>query len=116
LAASRTKTRPRPVYFETTIPVIRRHSCGVWLAAGVAEGIKAEIELVRLDTYQRLWCVCARIQMFALRRSGLIQMDAGRLADPRFVDLFPQHHCHVQWPQPPPVRVAERYDSGIPPY
>ena len=110
------KARPRPVYFETTVPVIRWCACGVWLAAGVAEGIKAEIEMIPLDTAQRLWCVCMRIQMFALRRSGLVQMDPGRLADPRLMSVFPQHYCHIKWPQPPPVVVSKSPDSGIPPY
>ena len=111
------KARPRPVYFETTIPVIRMCACGVWLAAGVAEGIKAEIEMIPLDTYQRLWCVCMRIQMYSMRRSGLIQMDPGRLSDPRLMAVFPQHYCHIKWPQPPPVpRVRMSPSTGIPPY
>lgn len=113
---ARKKARPRPVYFETTIPVIRFCSCGVLLAAGVAEGIKAEIEMIPLDFQQRLWCVCMRIQMFAMRRSGLVQMDPGRLADPRLMSVFPQHYCHIKWPQPPPVRVAKSLKSDIPPY
>jgi hypothetical protein len=100
--------RPRPIHFETTIPVIRQcRACGVWLAAGRAEGVRAEIELgIMLDFGQRLWCALNQIQMYALRRSGLVQMDAGRLGDPKFETLFPQHHCHVRWPQPelPPVR------------
>jgi hypothetical protein len=96
------KFRPRPVYFETTVPVIRQCSaCGVWLAAGVAEGIKAEIELaVQLDTGQRLWCVMNKVEMYALRRTGLIQMDSMRLTDPRWEALFPQHHCHIRWTVP----------------
>lgn len=94
------KIRSRPVYFETTVPVIRQHFCGVWLAAGVAEGIKGEIEMVPLDFGQRLWCVVNRIEMYAMRRTGLILMDPGRLTDPRFVTLFPQHYCLVKWPQP----------------
>jgi hypothetical protein len=71
----------------------------VWLAAGVAEGLKAEIELgVPLDLGQRLWCVLNRIPMYALRRSGLIQMDPQRLTDQRFQTLFPQHYCQIRWP------------------
>jgi hypothetical protein len=88
----------------------------VWLAAGVAEGIKAEIELIPLDMSQRLWCVCMRIQMFALRRSGLIQLDPGRMQDPKFVTWFPQHYCHIRWPQPPPVPRQRTIRVDIPPY
>lgn len=111
------KSRPRPVYFETTVPVVRNcRSCGVWLAAGVAEGVKAEIELVPLDTVQRLWCVVNRIQMYAMRRSGLIRMDAGRLTDPRFKTLFPQHHCHIGWPAPVSRASAISVRRDIPPY
>ncbi len=93
------RSPPRPVYFETTVPVVRQCPlCAVWLAAGVAEGIKAEIELgVPLDFGQRLWCVVNRIEMYALRRSGLIQMDPRRLTDPRFTTLFPQHWCSIRW-------------------
>jgi hypothetical protein len=97
----RKRSRPRPVYFETTIPVLRQcRSCGAWLAAGVSEGVKAEIELgTILDLSQKLWCTVNHIEMYAMRRSGLIQMDPGRLSDPRFMTLFPQHYCHVKWPQ-----------------
>jgi len=110
------RANPRPVYLETTIPVIRRHSCGVWLAAGVAEGMKAEVELIILDTYQRLWCICGRIPMYCLRRTGLVQMDPGRLTDPRNADLMPQHYCHIKWPQPPPARLPRPANEDIPPY
>jgi hypothetical protein len=117
MPTSRKRTIPRPVHFETTIPVVRRCACGVWFAAGVAEGIKAEVELIGLDTVQRLWCVCNRIQMYCLRRTGLVQMDPGRLSDPRLnVTLFPQHYCHVKWPQPPPARLPDQGASDIPPY
>ena len=94
------KRRIRPVYFETTIPVVRLCSCGVWLAAGVAEGIKVEAELIALDTGQKLWAILNHIELFALRRTGLVQMDRIRLTDPRFAVLYPQHYCHVKWPQP----------------
>lgn len=107
---------PRPVHFETTVPVVRQHSCGVWLAAGVAEGIKAEIELVCLDTIQRLWCITENIEMYAMRRSGLIQMDPRRLSDPKFTTLFPQHYCSIRWPNPPPGVVQRSRLEDIPPY
>lgn len=109
------KSIPRPVHFETTIPVIRQcRWCAVWLAAGVSEGLKAEIELgAMLDTGQRLWCVMNRIQMYALRRTGLIQMDSMRLTDPRWEALFPQHYCSVKWiyPEVPATRRMPRDDS-----
>lgn len=112
------RARPRPIYFETTIPVIRQcRWCAVWLAAGVAEGIKAEIDLgVQLDTGQRLWCVFNKIEMYALRRTGLIQMDSMRLTDPRWISLFPQHYCHVKWTYPATKRLPESPDNGIPPF
>lgn len=111
----RKKSRPRPAYFETTIPVYRIcRACGVWLAAGVAEGIKAEVEIgIILDFGQKLWCVVNRIDMYAMRRSGLIQMDPRRLGDARFRTLFPQHHCNVKWVYPavPVVRRTARDDT-----
>lgn len=111
------RANPRPVYFETTVPVYRQcRACGVWLAAGVAEGMKAEVELgIMLDTLQRLWCVVNKIEMYAMRRTGLIQMDPRRLADPRFQTLFPQHHCHVKWAYPVvPAVPRMRRDDRIP--
>lgn len=111
------RSRPRPTYFETTIPVYRQcRVCGVWLAAGVAEGMKAEVELgIMLDTAQKLWCVVNKIEMYAMRRTGLIQMDPRRLADPRFQTLFPQHHCHVKWAYPVvPAVPRMRRDDRIP--
>lgn len=103
-------------YFETTVPVIRQHSCGVWLAAGLAEGIKAQIEWITLDWGQRLWCVVNQIPMYAMRRTGLIQMDSIRLTDPKFETIFPQHYCHVKWPQPPAVGFKGSIRDDSPPF
>lgn len=102
-APKKAKTFPRPVYFETTIPVIRpcRH-CGVWLAAGVAEGSKAEIEFVPLDLGQQIWALLNGINLYCFRRSGLVYMDASRLSGKHFGSLYPQHRCSVKWPSLPP--------------
>lgn len=108
---------PRPVHFETTVPVIRQcRWCAVWFAAGVAEGLKAEIDLgVALDQAQRLWCVLNRIEMYALRRTGLIQMDSMRLTDPRWHALFPQHYCNIKWTYPVPLTIQSLpRDDSIP--
>lgn len=95
----RKKTIPRPVHFETTIPVIRPCSrCGVWLAAGVAEGLKAEIEFTVLDMGQQIWAIVQGIDLYCLRRSGLVYMDASRLADPPGA-IYPQHRCDIAWPK-----------------
>ena len=92
------RRRVRPVYFETTIPVIRpcRH-CGVWFAAGVAEGIKAEAEIVVLDSVQIVQAILCRVELYALRRTGLIHMTKERLEGRNLGYLYPQHWCHVKW-------------------
>lgn len=100
------RARPRPIHFETTIPVIRPCSrCGVWFAAGVAEGLKAEIELHSLDTLQILWAISRGIELYVMRRRGLIHMDTLRLSGPRLGALYPQHRCDIVWPvvTKPPV-------------
>ena len=107
-------SRPRPVYLETTVPVIRRCSCGVWLAAGVAEGLKAEIEFVALDRGQQVWAILNKIDLYCFRRSGLVYLDACRLAQPMGA-VYPQHHCHIRWPvKTGAVRHAAK--NEIPPY
>jgi hypothetical protein len=113
----RKKPIPRPVYFETTIPVIRPcRACGVWLAAGVAEGLKAEVEFVALDIGQAVWATLNRIELYCIRRVGLVHMDSSRLAGGSALgQLYPQHHCHIQWPKKTgPVRRSAR--SDVPPY
>jgi hypothetical protein len=117
LPPKKKKPIPRPVYFETTIPVIRPcRSCGVWFAAGVAEGIKAEVEFSVLDLGQQIWAVLNRIELYAIRRSGLVYMDAMRLEGGSTQgELYPQHYCHVKWPKVTgPVRRPRT--SDVPPY
>lgn len=92
------RTRPRPVYFETTIPVIRPCArCGVWTAAGVAEGQKAEVEIVVLDPTQTVQAILLKVELYVLRRTGLIHMDTCRLTGPRLGWLYPQHRCDIRW-------------------
>lgn len=93
------KTISRPVHFETTIPVIRPCTrCGVWFAAGVAEGLRAEVEFVPLDHGQALWAVLNQIELYCIRRSGLVHMDALRMSGRYLGRLYPQHRCDIKWP------------------
>lgn len=114
MASSRKKPIPRFVHFETTIPVIRRCRCGSWLAAGVAEGQKAEVEFVPLDLGQQVWAILNRIPLYCLRRSGLVYMDAMRLQKPPGA-VYPQHRCEVIWPKPQGA-VQTRPADDRPPY
>lgn len=92
------KARPKPIYFETTIPSIRAcRKCGVWVAAGVVEGQKAEVEIVALTPVQAAEAVLRRIELYVLRRTGLIHMDLTRLSGRHLGRLMPQHHCSVKW-------------------
>lgn len=110
------RARPRPVHFETTIPVIRPCiRCGVWFAAGVAEGVKAEVELTALDQGQSVWAVLNRIELYCIRRTGLVHMDALRMSGRYLGRLYPQHQCDLKWPivtgvvHRPPRDVAPPY-------
>lgn len=106
---------PRPVHFETTIPVVRScRRCGVWFAAGVAEGVKAEVEFVALDQGQAIWATLQGIELFVIRRSGLWRMDAMRLTD-NLGRLYPQHRCDVKWPVTTGV-VQKSPRNPLPPY
>ncbi len=115
-AAKKKRTIQRPVHFETTIPVIRPcASCGVWFAAGRAEGMLAEVEFVPLDLGQQLWAIMNKIELYCIRRSGLVHMDACRLGGRRFGAIYPQHRCEVRWPIPAPEDHSE-HQKAIPPY
>lgn len=111
---------PRPVFFETTIPVIKPcRRCGVWLAAGVAEGQHVQAEFTALDPTQQLMCMLMGLRLFALTRSGLIQMDDSRLQDPRWIAKFPEHRCGSTWESRLPGAGDTRPNaarSHIPPY
>lgn len=111
------RARPRPVHFETTIPVVRPcSSCGVWLAAGVAEGVKAEAELVALESHQVVWAILQKIDLYVLRRTGLIYMDISRLQGRHLGRLYPQHHCHIVWPRNPKTDLSALRHPDVPPY
>lgn len=110
------KVVPRPVFFETTIPVVRPCSrCGVWFAAGVAEGIKAEVELTALDLGQTIWATLNQIELYSIRRIGLVYMDALRLSGNSLGRLYPQHRCDIKWPVNH-GQVTNLRKSDIPPY
>lgn len=97
--ATKRRAIPRPVHLETTIPVIRQCArCSVRFAAGVAEGVKAEVEFVVLDPGQAVWAILHGIELYCIRRTGLVHMDAMRLSGPRLGCLYPQHRCDIKWP------------------
>src|SRR6478752_6500693 len=107
---------PRPIYLETTIPIARPCArCGVWFAAGVAEGLKAEVEFVVLDQGQALWAVLNSIELYVIRRTGLVHMDACRLSGPSLGRLYPQHRCDIAWPKVL-GKVEKLQQSDVPPY
>ena len=114
---NRNRRRPRPVYFETTIPVIRPcRLCGSWLAAGVAEGVKAQVDLVILEPAQLLLAVIAGIDLYVLRRTGLIRMDTLRLQGRHLGRLYPQHRCDFKWPIVPRSDFSILSHPNDPPY
>lgn len=113
---SKKRKIPRPVHFETTIPVVRTCSrCGVWFAAGVAEGLKAEVEFVALDRSQQLWAILNQIELYCIRRIGLIHMDVNRLSHP-IGQVYPQHRCDVVWPRPAVKAIPDPGGSGAIPF
>lgn len=116
MTTKKKRSIPRPVYFETTIPVIRPCTrCGVWFAAGVAEGIKAEVELTALDQGQAIWAVLNQIELYCVRRSGLVHMDSSRMSGKYLGRLYPQHRCDIKWPVVL-GEVKKIQKSDIPPY
>lgn len=92
------RARVRPVFFETTLPVVKpcRH-CHVWLAAGMAEGMHVQAEFTALDPTQAFVCMAMGLRLFAITRSGLVWLDDYRLQDPAFTAYFPEHRCGVVW-------------------
>ena len=97
MAKKPTKKPPRPVYFDTTVPVIRPCSrCGVWLAAGIAEGIHSEAELNPIDQGQQIQAILLRISLYNISRTGLVELDQSRLQAPRGA-IYPEHRCDVRW-------------------
>lgn len=82
----------------TTIPVIRRCVvCGVWLAAGIAEGIHVQVDLTPLDSAQAMMAVLLKTQLYCMSRTGLIHMDRSRIQAPPGA-MYPEHRHGVVWP------------------
>jgi hypothetical protein len=118
-----TKKKPKPPrffrHFDTTIPKIQPcASCGCWLAAGVAEGIHAKVDIVVLDPVQAALATIAGVRLYALTGTGLVELDSYRLRDPKFGRPYPRHRCGVVWESRLPAAGAVRrsYESDTPPY
>lgn len=92
------RTIPRPVHFETTIPSIRPCRCGVWVAAGRAEGMRVQAQIQVLSPRQIVQAVLLKVELYVMRRTGLIHMDTLRLSGRNLGYLYPQHFCHIKWP------------------
>lgn len=117
-----TKKKPKPPrffrHFDTTIPKIQPCACGVWLAAGISEGIHVKIDIVALDRAQAVLATIARVRLYALTRTGLVELDQYRLTDPKFGRPYPVHRCGVVWESRltpgGPIRRTSQTDT--PPY
>lgn len=108
---------PRPVHFETTIPSIRACRCGVWVAAGRAEGMKVQAEIVVLSPRQIVKAVLTHTELYVMRRTGLIHMDTLRLTGRHLGYLYPQHDCSVKWvPEVPGSSLSDLKLPDIPPF
>ena len=99
MVQKRKKAIPRPSFFITTIPVIRLcERCGVPLAAGISEGMHVRMDLTPLDDWQCMMVILAKLRLFSMSRTGLVEMDHHRMTDPRFRPRYPEHRCGVVWP------------------
>ena len=114
------KRKPRFFrHFDTTIPKIQPcASCGVWLAAGIAEGMHVKVELVALDWVQAGLATIARVRLFAMTRTGLVELDQHRITDMKFGRPYPAHKCGVRWESrlPPAGQPVILSKSDRPPY
>jgi hypothetical protein len=113
------KPKVRPEHFVTTIPVIRPcQRCGVWLAAGIAEGMHVEADLTALDPEQTVLAMLLKLRLFCLTRIGLVELDTYRLQDPQFAARLPEHRCGVPWvsrlPAGGPIQTPTA--DAVPPY
>lgn len=98
MAQKKTKSRPHHEHMVTTLPVIRICGrCGVWLAAGIAEGMHVRADLVMLDATQSILAMFSGLRLFAVMRTGLVELDRYRMGDPRFSGKFPEHRCGTVW-------------------
>lgn len=119
MAQKELKKKPHHEHLITTVPVIRIcASCGVWLAAGIAEGMHVQVDLVILDSTQSILAMFSGLQLFAMMRTGLVTLDRYRLADPRFSGKFPEHRCGTVWESRTigAGRMTRPGPTDIPPY
>lgn len=89
---------PRPVYFQTTIPVVRRCArCGVWLAAALVDGLHVLVDLVQLDPVQAALAALANVQLYSPSPVGFVHMYQERWRDSKHTGRMPEHRCGVVW-------------------
>ena len=118
-----TQKKPKPPrffrHFDTTIPKFQPCArCGCWLAAGVSEGIHVKVGLVALDLVQQQIATIGRLRLYALTRTGLVELDRYRLRDPKFGARYAEHRCDIRWESrlPPGGPVGIGSTSDVPLY
>lgn len=116
------KKKPKPPrffrHFDTTIPKIQPCVCGVWLAAGISEGVHVKIDIVALDPVQAVMATIAQVRLYAITRTGLVELDRYRLTDPKFGRPYPVHRCGVRWESRLPAAgpISRTSHTDTPPY
>lgn len=82
-------------HFETSEPVaLTCRGCRQPVIYGLAEGVTARADLMPLTSLQEIAAVLAGRRTFTLRRSGLIERDAGRRSDPTLASpVLAEHRC-----------------------
>ncbi len=69
--------------------------------------MKVQAEIVVLSPRQVVQAVLLKVELYVMRRTGLIHMDTLRLSGRHLGYLYPQHYCHIKW-------VSEVEGAGLP--
>lgn len=60
--------------------------------------MKVQAQIQVLSQRQIAQAVLLHIELYVMRRTGLIHMDTLRLSGRNLGYLYPQHFCYVKWP------------------
>lgn len=100
----------------TTAPKVRLcDRCRSITLMGISEGLRAEVDMSVLTTTDQIRATLARLELYALTRTGLWYIDSSRAQSAHLWQIVPEHRCGVRW-VPTSTELPKSTEHDEPPY
>lgn len=104
----------------TTPPVARQcERCGAWVLTGLAEGLRAVVDLATLTLPQQVHAMLLGTPLYWVTRTGLVHVDQSRARANDRHQVAPEHRHFIAWPHGQtgdPAPYGSTPPSDQPPY